>query len=102
MAELDRIINYTLDKFSAKYKQTKQDTILIKSAYIKEVFNLYKVYSPDRKKDLKKYWYKQRNTKIKCECGSKILACGYKQHLQSDKHLDYIFDIELALVNGKK
>jgi len=95
MAELDKIIRITLDKFNKKYKQTHQDECIFRDAYVRNIFVSYKKFKPDRKKDLKKYWYHRKNIMITCECGSKIRALGYKAHLNSDKHIEFMYNIEL-------
>ena len=95
MAELDKIINYSMLKFGNKYNQTEQDKSLIMSEYVRQVFYIYKVYHPSRKKDLKKYWYHKKNIRVKCDCGSTVKALSFQQHLETDKHINFMFNIEL-------
>jgi len=94
-AELNEIINITLSKFNKKYKQSFDDESIFREQYVKDLFIFYKKFKPDRKKDLKRYWYQKKNVMITCECGSKIRALGYKAHLNSDKHVDYMYNIEI-------
>lgn len=95
MAELDQLVRITLSKFNKKYKQTYEDEAIFREAYVRNLFIFYKKFKPDRKKDLKKYWYHKKNVVITCECGSKIRALGYKAHIQSDKHIEFMYNIEL-------
>jgi len=95
MAELDKIINYSLEKFGKKYNQSENDNSLIHNLFVREVFQIYKVYHPSRQKELKKYWYHKKNIRVKCDCGSTVRALSFRQHLETDKHINFMFNIEL-------
>ena len=99
MASLDKIINYCLSNYEIKFNINDKYKTLINEEFIKKLFVLYKQYHPNRKKDLKKYWYHQRNQYITCDCGARIKALSYKQHIKTDKHINFMFNIELKKIN---
>lgn len=95
MAELDKIINYCLSSYDEKYNINDKYKSLINETFINKLFKIYKQYNPNKPNEIKKYWYHQKNIYIKCECGANIKALSYKQHIKTDKHINFMFDLEL-------
>jgi len=89
MAHIDKVVKYTLDKFSQKYNITDTELNIIQRDYKNNISKIYYNFSPI----INKNKYVLENEKVKCECGAIIKSCSYKQHLKTDKHINFIFGI---------